>query len=907
MAARTEEAKLVCMGGLEFLVDGFQFQRETVQHYVLTHFHADHTIGLSRHFSFGTIYCTEATAALIVEILGVSSKYVRSLPLGEPLEVVAVDSRAARLTLLDADHCPGSALVVFEEAGSDRLVLHTGDCRASDAMRERLLRWLGNRRVQELFLDTTYCNKRWCFPQQSVACQWLKELAAAELVREPRTLFIVGSYQIGKERAVQAVAEAANSPAFVEHRRWRVVQLSGWESASLPSGRPLWSIDKEECQVWISPLGSLGHDALKHFLDSTKGKFAAVVAFRPTGWAWSPKAMARGSAGCRVWAENDGQTRVYSVPYSEHSSYLELQALGEALRPKKLIPTVNSETREGKERMMSHFLNVIDLRADRERMDHYLFQQESSARGSEEDVQAFVDVLAMSAHQSESLMCWPCEKAATPCCQPQRPASGEPEFLQTRWTKGLLKAAHHSASSTACAPLEESSDDCEIQDIRFERRAQDAAESLQGNVPSLQRVVDLVDSSDDAEASSSSASADPPATAGSAVAAAGRADAADLRCIDIAQQQRLLRFFEASRRPQQLTAKKPQKLQSRQAKKGKGKGKGATAKDKAARAPLLRMLGAASEPCPSESKKRKAPAKRKQPARPRGSRATGKRQAPGREDQEPASSDKDPKASHERRPTRFIPRPNARVRERIDRAFNHRLYFLARKPIQPEMASAGVQLDILGSTGNVYSVKLRPEGNECSCLDFAKSSGACKHILFVMLRILKLPRDDHRVWQTSFTASELSAILEQLGDDSTATSVRADATVLRGYRQACGEAQQVVRKPLPADCPICYEEMSPEAAETGEVIFCRTCGHNTHADCQKRWAAASRSGDSCPLCRSPWALSQPPVGDTDASSSASQRTQPVNLAAYSSEHQNQSLMELYPETHRWITRRDSRE
>lgn len=863
MAARTEEAKLVSVAGLEFLVDGFQFQRESVQHYVLTHFHSDHTIGLTRNFSAGTIYCSEATAALVVELLGVDAKFVHGMRLCEPLEVADGSGGAARLTLLDADHCPGSAVVVLEEVGSERLVLHTGDCRASDMMRERLLHWLSDRQVHELFLDTTYCNKRWCFPKQAIACEWLRELAAAELVREPRTLFIVGSYQIGKERAVEAVAKAANSPVFVEHRRWRVVQLSGWDSATLPSGRPLWSIDKEECQVWMTALGSLGHDALKHFLDSTKGKYAAVVAFRPTGWAWAPRAMAHGSAGCRVWAENDGQTRVYSVPYSEHSSYMELQALAQALRPKRLIPTVNSETREGKERMMSHFLNVVDLRADRERMDHYLFP-DSGARSSKDDAQTFVDVLAMSAQKA-----------------PEQPSQSRPSAV---WSGARLRAGLASATLATSMPRsveEEASDDCEIQDVRFEPRGRLSAEPGK-------RVVDLIDSSDEADASSCSPGADASSLGQTAVSPGADGD---LRCIDIAQQQRLLRFFEATRRPQQVESKKP-KLQSRKSQAKKGRGKGGKSEKLAARAPLLRLLGASAE--------EKAPKKRKQPARPKSSKAA-------RKSTTMSGDNKDPKAKHERRPTRFIPRPSARVRERIDRAFNHRLYFLAQKPIKPEDRGAGAQLDILGSTGNVYSVKLRPEGNECSCLDFAKASGVCKHLLFVMLRILKLARDDYRVWQTSFTVAELSALLEQLGNDCAATGVCADAAVLRGYREACGEAQEAARQPLPADCPICFEEMLPAAADAGEVVFCRTCGHNTHADCQRRWAAASRSGDACPLCRSPWLQSQAKDVHKDASSPASQQTQHVNLAAYSAEHQNQSLMELYPETHRWITRRDSRE
>eukprot|EP00913_Durusdinium_trenchii_P011451 g10753.t1 len=70
--------------------------------------------------------------------------------------------------------------------------------------------------------------------------------------------------------------------------------MQGWGDAELCEGQRLWSIDKEGCCVWMCALGGLAHDVLKHFLDSTKGQFEAVVAFSPTGWSWS-KGMAQGS------------------------------------------------------------------------------------------------------------------------------------------------------------------------------------------------------------------------------------------------------------------------------------------------------------------------------------------------------------------------------------------------------------------------------------------------------------------------------------------------------------------------------------------------------------------------------------------------------------------------------------
>eukprot|EP00435_Cladocopium_sp_Y103_P031595 s3129_g8.t1 len=138
--------------------------------------------------------------------------------------------------------------------------------------------------------------------------------------------------------------------------------------------------------------------------------------------------------------------------------------------------------------------------------------------------------------------------------------------------------------------------------------------------------------------------------------------------------------------------------------------------------------------------------------------------------------------------------------------------------------------------------------------------------------------------------TELQPLLSILrGEGFRAGGLQADATVMRGYQQARG-VETGARRPLPADCPICFEEIVEEKA----VEFCKVCGHNVHIDCQRRWASAGKH-DTCPMCRSPW-------GATGGAASAEGV---VNLAAYSAEHQEVNLASLYPETHRWIQRRDT--
>ncbi len=54
----------------------------------------------------------------------------------------------------------------------------------------------------------------------------------------------------------------------------------------------------------------------------------------------------------------------------------------------------------------------------------------------------------------------------------------------------------------------------------------------------------------------------------------------------------------------------------------------------------------------------------------------------------------------------------------------------------------------------VYTVKIGLSPS-CSCPDAAKGGRLCKHHFFCMLRVLKLPEDDPRVWQRGLLPEEV--------------------------------------------------------------------------------------------------------------------------------------------------------
>ena len=81
----------------------------------------------------------------------------------------ALTIAGVEVTLVDANHCPGAVQFLFQLPNGGPRYVHCGDMRFCAALKEdaHLQRFVGARAV---FLDTTYCNPRFTFPLQVVAC-----------------------------------------------------------------------------------------------------------------------------------------------------------------------------------------------------------------------------------------------------------------------------------------------------------------------------------------------------------------------------------------------------------------------------------------------------------------------------------------------------------------------------------------------------------------------------------------------------------------------------------------------------------------------------------------------------------------------------------------------------------------
>ncbi|PWN43805.1 DRMBL-domain-containing protein [Ceraceosorus guamensis] len=180
--------------GMPLSVDGFRFGNiEGCKGWFLSHFHSDHYVGLSNSWTHGPIYCSAETASLVQSSLKVAAQYVVALPFDEPYEVP--NSGGVIVTPIRANHCPGSCLFHFRGPQTAHILppppgghhpplrknrlstyLHCGDFRACpEHVRHPTIR---RHRLDIIYLDTTYCNARYCFPPQPLVIDACGQLVA---------------------------------------------------------------------------------------------------------------------------------------------------------------------------------------------------------------------------------------------------------------------------------------------------------------------------------------------------------------------------------------------------------------------------------------------------------------------------------------------------------------------------------------------------------------------------------------------------------------------------------------------------------------------------------------------------------------------------------------------------------
>lgn len=335
------------MPGFSICVDAFRYGAvQGCNAYFLSHFHTDHYVGLTSTWSHGPIYASSITATLMKQQLKVDEKYVVALDFEEKTLVPGTPD--VWVTMIPANHCPGSSLFLFEKVvgrGKNpkvQRVLHCGDFRACPQhvahpklmpdIVDEISGKMKQQKIDVCYLDTTYLNPKYAFPSQEEVIKscadmcvslskdkadesdaWEKakrERASAGMAKfvgnslvvkkeecesiamsldttkpRGRLLVICGTYSIGKERICLGIARALDCKIWAPAGKRRICKaLEDEELMERLTDNPM------EAQIHMQMLMEIRAETLQDYLNSYKPHFSRIVGFRPSGWNYRPPA-----------------------------------------------------------------------------------------------------------------------------------------------------------------------------------------------------------------------------------------------------------------------------------------------------------------------------------------------------------------------------------------------------------------------------------------------------------------------------------------------------------------------------------------------------------------------------------------------------------------------------------------
>lgn len=431
-------------------VDAFSFMPHAeISQYFLSHFHSDHYGGISKRWcsertiDSKIIFCSPITARLLSIRFKVDFRFIVQLELTTRYKVRDYQesdlecqesietSPGLYVTLLDANHCPGAVIFLFESvnmAGHKTFTLHCGDFRISKSMIEQLHHFQldGDLELDKVYLDTTYMSPKYNFPKQELVCETVADMFSQLISEESlfntwfgslqsritdyfvfgkrskkkKFLILVGLYLIGKEKlAMKILKLLGNCPIFVSNINSRGDKsdiLLAYHDAYLDQVITEDEIgpDNIQAMVHLVPMKIVGSaPELTNYFNHNQyfHHFERCVGLRPTGWAFEFEQNAAASTILEpedeipavetqdvslaatlnlfrmkpsysimdILKQNPRSDKkldrlvfkIYSVPYSEHSSYRELSFFAVLLNIKEIIPTVNTSEEWCRHRM----------------------------------------------------------------------------------------------------------------------------------------------------------------------------------------------------------------------------------------------------------------------------------------------------------------------------------------------------------------------------------------------------------------------------------------------------------------------------------------------------------------------------------------------------------------------------
>ena len=172
-------------------------------------------------------------------------------------------------------------------------------------------------------------------------------------------------------------------------------------------------------------------------------------------------------------------------------------------------------------------------------------------------------------------------------------------------------------------------------------------------------------------------------------------------------------------------------------------------------------------------------------------------------------------------------------KDKIKKCFSDHMFLIDTLPVDVDHPLERTFV-VMGSSGNPYQVTIS-NYPRCTCTDNQLNGRRCKHIFFVLLRIMNATNYMRR----KYSDTELVSMYVNIPSIET-------NLIYKGKKPKIKEV--VEQKFDEGDkCPICLDLL-----ENGkELDFCKySCGKTIHKECHKQWKVSK--GNICVYCRGKW-------------------------------------------------------
>jgi hypothetical protein len=154
---------------------------------------------------------------------------------------------------------------------------------------------------------------------------------------------------------------------------------------------------------------------------------------------------------------------------------------------------------------------------------------------------------------------------------------------------------------------------------------------------------------------------------------------------------------------------------------------------------------------------------------------------------------------------------------------------------------------VMGLTGNVYNVIIKKQCT-CTCPDFVARRYKCKHIYFILLRVMKVDKNDED--KNSYTDDELLNMFNNINNNINNLMINIEKKLLYDNYKSNSinkNNEQIVQKNTDDLCPICLDDLENDE----ELEYCKySCGKPIHKLCFSMWCKKNKA--TCIFCRNSW-------------------------------------------------------